>query len=505
MSTPRRMGVPAVGVTIAASLVVRLVFAAALGFGVDEAYAVSVARPFSSSYFDHPPLHFWVVGAMADLTGSVHPFVLRLPFVAMFCGTLWAVADVTRRYFGEDAARIAAVALAMSGVLGLTSATWVLPDGPLLCASAIAVWALSHVLGGDDVAAPPDAGALRRWWSVAGAAFALAALSKYHAVLLVSGVGLFMLSDRSARRQLLTPWPWLALALVVLSMLPVVAWNATHDWVSFRFHGARATADHWSPAPFAEMLMGQTAWLLPWVAIPLASAAFAARRRWATERAPRLLLCVAAVPVLFFSCIPLGGARALPHWTAPGWLFVFPLLGGWAASGLRSGREDAALEWPRWLGVGAIATAALLLLVIAQAQWSVLDSWLDASARDRDPTRDGVSWTPAVDPTADVLLVRSWIQGGQAGSARGAVPRVVCLCADPHHFRYRAGVVLRAGERGLLLERLRTRPPDVPAEALGGDSLRITARDTVLLDRGVRIARYDVTRRTLATRLRAAW
>lgn len=496
MSGARNGALPPVRVTIGMSLLVRLLFASALGYGVDEAYAVSVARPFSPSYFDHPPLHFWIAGLTASLTGTTEPLVIRLPFIAMFCVTMWAVADITRRHFGEHAARIATVALAASGVLGLTSATWVLPDGPLLCGSAIGVWALSHVVGLDPAEGEAPREAIRRWWCVAGAAFAVAALSKYHAVLLVSGAGGYFLIDRSSRKQLRTPWPWLALAMVLAALLPVVLWNAQHDWASFRFQGGRARSNVWSPAPFFEMLLGQTAWLFPWIALPLAVAACASGT--SVRPAQRFLLCVAAVPVLVFSLIPLGGARGLPHWTAPGWLFVFPLLGAWGGSRLKSTTVSPAFVWPRWLSAGVAASVALLLLVMIHVRSDVADRWLSARARDTDPSRDAVSWSPAIDPSADVLLTRSWIQAGQAGAASGVVSRIVCLCEDAHHFAFRTGAILRSGERGLLLERLRTRAPEVPATALGGDTLSITLRDTVALARGVKIVRYDVTRRANA-------
>jgi 4-amino-4-deoxy-L-arabinose transferase-like glycosyltransferase len=478
---------PPVPVTIGASLVLRLGFAWALGYGVDEGYAVTVARPFSLSYFDHPPLHFWMAGAMTWLSGGTTPIVVRLPFIGAFCLTLSLVADLTRRSFGESAARAATVLLAASGVLGITSATWVLPDGPLLCASVFAVAALARVVVPDDECSPADA---KMWWLLSGAGFAVAMLSKYHAVLLLGGAGLYVFSDARARRHLRTPWPWFALLLAAAGLVPTLWWNAQHDWASFRFQGARAQAAHWSLAPFAEMLAGQIAWLFPWIVLPLVQGVRRYRGMTRVEqRARGLLLCTAAFPILAFSLIPLGGARGLPHWTAPGWLFVFPLTGAWVAA-----RASAPITWPRWMAVGAIASVCLLVLVILHVRTDAIDRFLSPKARDQDPTRDAVSWSPAVAP-ADVYFARSWIQAGQVGVAIGAPARVHCLCTDPHHLAFRAAAPLRRGERGLLLERVRQRGAQPVATRLGGDSLRITLRDTVSLARGVRVARYEVTRR----------
>ena len=74
---------------IAVGLIARIVLAAVIGLGVDESYAVSVARDASLSYFDHPPLSFWIAGAAAHLAGSEHRVVVRLPFILLFAGTTW--------------------------------------------------------------------------------------------------------------------------------------------------------------------------------------------------------------------------------------------------------------------------------------------------------------------------------------------------------------------------------------------------------------------------------
>lgn len=493
------VAVPPVRMVIVGGLLLRVLFAWGLGFGVDEGYAVTVARPFSLSYFDHAPLHFWIAGVMTWLTGTTDPLLVRLPFIALFAGTTWAVASLARHASGESAARLTALALSLCGVLGLTGGTWVLPDGPLLCFAAMGTLALAPVL-----APKPGATALSRretlWrWTGAGVAFGLAVLSKYHGALFVLGVALLVLLTPSRRVQLRGAGPWLAACLVLAACVPVVWWNATHDWASFAFQGARAVATRWTPAPFLEMLGGQLLWLLPWISVPLLLSV----RYGPRHHARTLLLALAAGPVLVFSLIPLGGARGLPHWPAPGWLFVFPLFGAWLADGLEQRRRWA--QW--WLRAAPAATVGLVVLVVAHARWQVLDPLMTSTQRQADPTRDALSWRQAVPPTREpVLLVRSWVQGGQVGVASGAEPRpIVCLCADPHHFGYRDPERVAAWSHGVLIERLQPwRRQWRPATALAGDSLRIVVRDTIIIDAAVQLARYDVTRRSAGSGA-AAW
>jgi 4-amino-4-deoxy-L-arabinose transferase-like glycosyltransferase len=71
---------------ILCSTLVRLFLAYAVGLGIDESYMAGVSRQVAWSYFDHPPLHVWLVGFWAKLFGE-HPLTLRIPFIALFAGS----------------------------------------------------------------------------------------------------------------------------------------------------------------------------------------------------------------------------------------------------------------------------------------------------------------------------------------------------------------------------------------------------------------------------------
>ncbi len=498
---------------IAASVVLRLSIAAGSGFGVDEAYAVTVARPLSLSYFDHPPLHFWMAGAMAFLTDDTSPFWMRLPFVLCFTITLSAIGALTARLFSLRAGVIAVAALASSGVLGVTAGTWVLPDGPLIAATSVAAWLLAPLLVSDDDETRRVDAAWR--WITAGACLGLGLLSKYHAVLAAAGILLFLATSARARPWLQTRWPWIAAVVMMSCAVPIVLWNAQHDWASFAFQGARAIPSRWSAAPFLESVAGQLAWLLPWIGVPLAMSLASAVGRGPADRARWLCVCLACGPIVLFTGVTLGGARGLPHWQAPGWLFAFPLLGAWADDALTRGAR-----WPRpWLVGSSALTTALVVLLLGQGKSGWLDGRLSPSARLADPTRDAVSWRAAVDAAVEaavddakedpiraadgdappplVLAARSWIQAGQIGVAlRGRDIPVVCLCSDPHHFRWQHDSLQSRWTRVVLLDRWQPNKrgwQDAPA-ALTRDSLRVVVRDTSVLDRGVHVIRYDVER-----------
>src|SRR5687768_13639352 len=93
-SLPESKGRSIRGLVIAVIVVAticRLALAAGLPVGVDEAYSIGVARQFSWSYFDHPPLHLWLVGTWAKLWGSENLLLLRLPFVLLGALSSWLI------------------------------------------------------------------------------------------------------------------------------------------------------------------------------------------------------------------------------------------------------------------------------------------------------------------------------------------------------------------------------------------------------------------------------
>src|SRR5437660_10761261 len=139
---------PAGGVAllILATFLLRLVFASALGLGVDESYMVAAGRKLQLSYFDHPPLAWWLAWGAAHLTGSESAIVVRLPFIALFALTTWLMYRVTSALFDPQAGLWAAVVLNLAPVLGVTAGTWVLPDVPLFAALLGALACLAPAL-----------------------------------------------------------------------------------------------------------------------------------------------------------------------------------------------------------------------------------------------------------------------------------------------------------------------------------------------------------------------
>jgi hypothetical protein len=153
----------AVLLLIGIGTLLRLLLAANIGLGVDESYAVTVARDWSLSYFDHPPLSFWLAGAVARIAGSEYRLLVRLPFILLFAGTSWMLYKLGARLFGERAGFYAALLLNLCPVFSISTGGWVLPDGPLLFFMLATVLCLERVLLHEGTLEHPT-----RWWLAPG-------------------------------------------------------------------------------------------------------------------------------------------------------------------------------------------------------------------------------------------------------------------------------------------------------------------------------------------------
>src|ERR1044071_1923316 len=223
---------------IAVTAVLRIAAGAGVGLGVGESYYFSSALHPSPGYFDQPPLANLLGTLMLRLTGHVSGLVLRAPFIAIFAGTTWLMFVLGRRLYGAWAGFWAALLLNLAPVFSVSVGIFFQPDGPLMFFWLASVWCLIHVLLDEPVHHALG------WWSAAGVMLGLAMLSKYSALFLVAGAGLFILARKDQRRWLTHPGPWIALGIAALLFVPVLVWNAHHRWISFLWQGQRGVAYH---------------------------------------------------------------------------------------------------------------------------------------------------------------------------------------------------------------------------------------------------------------------
>ncbi|MEX0628713.1 MAG: glycosyltransferase family 39 protein, partial [Cucumibacter sp.] len=297
------------------STLVRLVLAGTLNLVVDEAYLLAVTRQFQLSWYDHPPLAFWIVWALQALFGpDLPPILLRLPFVLLFTGSTWLLYELTARLYSEKAGIWAALAFTLAPFFLVSAGSWLVPDGPLTFFVLLSANLLARLL---FVERPGP-----RWglWLALGFAAGLAMLSKYHAVLFLAGAGAYLIFSPAHRHWLARGQPWVALALALLMFTPVLIWNAANDWISFAFQIGRAggvlAVD---PLRLLVALAGEGLYLLPWTLGGLAAGLIIALRKGLESQEKFLFLAALALPaILLFNFLALAGQTVLFHWPMSG-------------------------------------------------------------------------------------------------------------------------------------------------------------------------------------------
>lgn len=416
--------------------IIRIALAGAVGFGTDESYTVANARYFDWSYVDYPPLHVWLVGLTAWLSGSEAPIVLRLPFIAFFAGSTWMMFRLTTLLFDDMAGVWAALLLNLAPVFTLAHASWVLPDGPLAFFMLSGSYIVARLLFTSDKPSRSIAG-----WAMAGLLAGLAMITKYHGAFLLMGVFTFLLTWNAGRRVLASLAPWIGATVAALIFGPVFLWNFNHDGVGLFFQTNRLTsAPHLSVARVFSAIISQSAYLTPWLFIPLAASWIVALKKGAGSPRSWFLALLASGPIIVFTSANFI-ARGLPHWPMPGWLFAFPLLGVEAA-------RFADLR-PKLVTYGCAASVSILLALTALFGTDGRTGWLanrfPGQYAHLDPTLDLLNWSELgqaiserrlIDEATPAIAATRWMVAGKINYAIGKTVPVLCLCTDPQQFRY---------------------------------------------------------------------
>jgi 4-amino-4-deoxy-L-arabinose transferase-like glycosyltransferase len=223
---------------VAASLIavmtaLRVVYAGATELRTDEAYYWTWSKEAVLSFLDHPPMIAWFIRFGTAIFGDTNLGVRFAGILAMLVTQL-LLADIVRRVTHDVRAIVLAVLMPEAALYyGLLMAK-VSPDVALIPFAVAMVWALIRLKESGDA----------RWWLAAGVFAGLSLLSKFTAVMLIPAVAAFMLAPDWRGRWLSSLYPWAAALIAVALFLPVLIWNAGHDWASFRFQAVRVTTAH---------------------------------------------------------------------------------------------------------------------------------------------------------------------------------------------------------------------------------------------------------------------
>ncbi|MFO0802314.1 MAG: glycosyltransferase family 39 protein [Gemmataceae bacterium] len=296
-----------------------LAFACPHDLAPDEAHYWHWSRHLDWSYYSKGPLVAWLIRASCELFGDT-AFAVRLP--AALCGTALLaglyvlVCDVL-----NDRRLALGTLIAVATLPAATAASVIMTiDPPFL-----ACWCWSLVF------------LQRRCWTLAGLCTALGILAKYPMLLLPVAV-LFANLHRGSLKY----------ALISLAgFLPILLWNASHDWVSFRHVVEQTNAS--GPAPLA-FLGGQAGFLMGFWFLAFLGGAWRFRRAGDTGLS---LMWWSSVPVWSVFLLASFRSPGQVNWPAAAYLGGAVLAAAWVRDSWHRRRVRIGMVAAMILGTGA--------------------------------------------------------------------------------------------------------------------------------------------------------
>ena len=259
-----------------------------------------------------------------------------------FAATTWLMYRIAARFFGEHAGALAALLLNISAVFSVTTGGWVLPDGPLMLfmLASVAVIVGSFVDSMPSRAVPLLRAPNTFRWAVAGVFAGLAMLSKYHGVFVLAGTFVFLLTSAPHRQMAQTPGAVFRRVHRVRACSRPSHLESRARLGFVRVSGRARGGAGGSASRHDARQHRRTGRVRAALDLDPARGRAMARGRGGPRDAARwFLACVGIGPIAAFTLIALLGDPGLPHWEAPGYLFILP--------DARCGGRTSARAWRR--------------------------------------------------------------------------------------------------------------------------------------------------------------
>ncbi len=438
------------------TFIIRLFIAAYTGLGIGEAYYFRGAIHLELSYFDQPPLFFWLSGFTIKLLGLTN-LGLRLPAVVLFAGTSWLMFLITRKLFTAKAGFWAVVMMNLSAVFTVAIACWFQPDAPLMFFWLASIYFLVQLMfdrDGEDLKSIRNS--KRTWllWLLIGISLGLATLSKYHVLFIFAGVFMFVGTNKNQRHWLWHPGPYLAVLITFIIASPVLWWNYNNNWASFVFQGSRAGAGSkfelhfdW----FGRSILGQSLVILPWIWMPIIIQLYKSFKLRTISKAYSFFFWLSILPIVFFTIVTLwANLQYHFHWQAPGYMMLFIPLGYAIDNKLSNGTltSNGTRRWLIFSACFTVITIGVLSLHMVTGFWqSYGPKWVVNKFHGDtvDPTIQGIDYEDIMTRFQKEGWLQNkkvfagstrWLLAGKVDWALKGKKEIICFSDDPRNLAF---------------------------------------------------------------------
>jgi 4-amino-4-deoxy-L-arabinose transferase-like glycosyltransferase len=285
------------------SLLLKLGLVTAVPLTADENYYWVWSQNLQLSYYDHPPFVAWLFKL-----GTYLPSVmLKWPAVLMAHSALlvWSL-FLKNIGFNQEQIKTWFLLAVMAPLVGM-SGMILTPDLPLLFFLSLSIYWFERALTTGKIAA----------YAFFGLAIGLGFTSKYHIVLILPGLLLYLIFSGQVRS---VQWKWLPIVLMtsLLGAAPVLIWNYQNQWASFQFqlhHGMGKKA--WKPIWPLEYLLSILLFILPFYWLDFVRAVLKNKQK---------LLIYLSLPILAFFLFTSLRSKVEANWSQVAFLPVLSLI-----------------------------------------------------------------------------------------------------------------------------------------------------------------------------------
>lgn len=345
----------------AALHVVYLAHACPLDLAPDEAHYWDWSRHLDWSYYSKGPLIAYLIRAGCELAGPwsvAHTgnlaLAVRLP--AIVCGSLLLLSlyILAVQVYRCEVLGLAVVGMALTLPVIAAGSSLMTIDSPYTCC-----WGWALVLGHRAIFRGSN------WaWPALGLVLGLGMLAKYTMIVWIPSVALFLLTTPEYRRLLWSRGFWCMVAVAGFCCLPILIWNAQHEWVTFRhvfglagLHGVIEAREpsriHWlGPLTYVgeQCALLLVYWFIVW------AAAMIAHRPWRErDEGVRYLWWLSApMFLLFWAFSPKTGGGEM-NWPVTAYLSGLVLSAAWLGRQLDDPRHWYRVSTAINLGLACVA------------------------------------------------------------------------------------------------------------------------------------------------------
>lgn len=299
---------------------VRVIIAITTGLGNDEAYYLTYAQHLQWNYFDHPPMVALLIRLTTFNLFFTNELFIRLGSIILAGVNTYLIYTICKNIKNEKAGFIAALLFTASFYSSIIAGVFIMPDSPQLFFWTIGVSLLIKIVSATKMDKNLNY-ALLLFGLVAG----LCTMSKIHGVFLWFGFGLYILCYE--RALLANKHLYLAAAITIIIISPIVIWNINNHFITYTFHSNRVSINRGvNPSSFFREFFGGIFYNNPINYCLFIISLIALWKNKISIATPiKRILLLLSIPLIFLLLFMSLFRDTLPHWSGPAFLALIIL------------------------------------------------------------------------------------------------------------------------------------------------------------------------------------